>query len=527
MKLSTFIASLASIAFLASVSFSADWPEWRGPERSGVVSGGPSLLKSFTREGPKKLWENTEVPGARSTGWSSVSVADGRAYCFLNWKTAVPITERTLTERALRGLGWSSRKMPPDILKAVEAARVSPERKGLRHWNEIKKFAQDWIEANLSEEQRRLRGPVYDRLIRGDRALPFEVLDKLEPVKDREFENQEALDKWLAQSGIEGDVKANVVRGIPSTKDVAKDVVVCVDAATGEIQWKKEFAGRAHGHPCSSTPTIAGGRCFVLGSDANVYCLDAKTGEEVWNSKTKQNPGSNDASSFAVIDGVAVLTSGPLTGFDAQTGEVLWSERQINGNHNSAAYWKAGGKTYLICNSNGNLGCIEPKTGKVLWTVRGGGWSSAAVEGDVMAVFSSRPDVGLSAFKLTLTGAEKLWTVEATDRGASPVISNGCVFAFGGRGSGHGLCVDLKTGEVKWDQKVPGTVEISSPIAADGKIIAVVGSALCMLEATPDEYRELGRAELRIETCTSPALVDGKLYLRLQNGIACYDLSAL
>jgi len=58
----------------------------------------------------------------------------------------------------------------------------------------------------------------------------------------------------------------------------------------------------------------------------------------------------------------------------------------------------------------------------------------------------------------------------------------------------------------------------------DGKLIAVVGTTLRMIGATPDRYTHLGTANLNVEPCTSPALVDGTLYLRRKDGIACYDL---
>jgi len=267
-----------------------------------------------------------------------------------------------------------------------------------------------------------------------------------------------------------------------------------------------------------------GGCCYVLGSDANAYCLDAKTGEVVWKVKAKGNANQNDASSFVMVGGVAVLTSGPVTGFDAKTGEILWSVDNIKGNHNSAAIWSHAGKPYVIANSNGDAACIGPQTGELLWKVRGGGWSSVAIVGDHMAIFSTRGDVGLSAFKLSPTGAEKLWTQKFTDRGASPLIYDGHVYAIGGRGNGRGMCVELATGTLKWDQKLAGT-EISSPVGIHGKVLSVVGTSLYLLKATPEEYTLLGQVNLGIETCTSPAIVDGKIFLRLRSTVACFDLT--
>jgi outer membrane protein assembly factor BamB len=483
-----------------------------------------SLIDEFPKEGLQKLWQSEKIPAAGGAGWGSVSVADGRAYIFLNWKDKEPIATRTLTEQGLRRIGWFPEKLPEDLTKAVEAARSSPEREAAKQWNDVVKFARDWVDTKLSEEHKRFRGIVEDRLRRGSQALPFQMFDKLVAIKDRQFANQEELDKWFVENGINDELKKTIVPGVPTTRDIAKDVVLCLDAEKGETLWKTGLPGRPYADPCSSTPCIVDGRCLVLGSDASVYGLDAKTGDVIWKTKGKNNPGNSASSSFVVAEGVGVLVAGPLTGFDTKTGEVLWSIPKVSGSHNSAALWSHEGKVYVIANSDGDAACVDPEKGEVLWNVRGGGWSSVAVHGDTMAIFSPRGDVGLSAFKLSLTGAEKLWTQKFTDRGASPLIYNGHVYAIGGRGDAHAMCVELESGTVKWDEKVPGT-EIASPAGVDGKVLCVVGSALYMIKATPENYTLLGSANLGIETCTSPAIVNGRVFLRLGNGVACYDLA--
>src|SRR5687767_6951376 len=52
-----------------------DWPQWRGPERTGV-SREKGLLQEWPKEGPKLLWKTTEV----GNGFSTPSVVGGRVY---------------------------------------------------------------------------------------------------------------------------------------------------------------------------------------------------------------------------------------------------------------------------------------------------------------------------------------------------------------------------------------------------------------------------------------------------------------
>lgn len=502
----------------------ADWAQWRGPNRDGVSASKTLLAEAWGENGPKQVWRTEKLLGGGQGGWASVSVAEGRVYLYLNAKSRVPIETRTLDERGLRRLGWQKEMPPADVVKAVEAARTSKERQELRQWKEVDQWRRAWVEEHLSEEQSRWRGFALDRLSRGSRAIPLELNDTVATIKDREFASAAELDKWFEENKIDGEVKKTIMQAIPGNKDVADDVVMCFNATDGTTVWKVGLPGRAHGWPCSCTPCVVDGRCYVAGSDANIYCLDAKTGEKMWQAKSKGNPAQNDASSFAVVDGVAVLISGPVAGYDAKTGETLWTTTGLSGNHNSAALWQKGGKTYVVCNTNRDIGCVDPKTGSVLWKVPGGGWSTVAIDGDTMVVYSSHGRVGVSAYKLSLEKAEKLWTQSFTDRGASPVIHDGHVYVIGGRGNSRAMCIRIEDGEAAWEQKMPGT-EISSPVVADGKILAVVGSSLHLLRATPDKYTELAKANLGIETCTSPAVVDGKVYLRLGGAVACYDLT--
>lgn len=59
---------------------SGDWPQWRGPERNGLGTGGPVLASAWPAAGPVKLWESELIPVNAEHGWSTPAVADGRVY---------------------------------------------------------------------------------------------------------------------------------------------------------------------------------------------------------------------------------------------------------------------------------------------------------------------------------------------------------------------------------------------------------------------------------------------------------------
>jgi hypothetical protein len=69
-------------------------------------------------------------------------------------------------------------------------------------------------------------------------------------------------------------------------------------------------------------------------------------------------------------------------------------------------------------------------------------------------------------------------------------------------------------------------------VVADGKVFACSDTnyKTCKLfayKATPEKYEPVGTLPgVVLASCSSPAVVDGRLYVRLPDAIACYDLAA-
>src|SRR5690348_13025305 len=69
------LAVLGIVALAAATALAADWPQWRGPDRTGV-SRETGLLKAWPAGGPKLAWKATNL----GEGYSAPSVANGRIY---------------------------------------------------------------------------------------------------------------------------------------------------------------------------------------------------------------------------------------------------------------------------------------------------------------------------------------------------------------------------------------------------------------------------------------------------------------
>ena len=96
---------LIALTFTLVFFAHAEWPQWRGPDRNGVVVDGVSLLKAFPKEGLEKLWTSEFIPSDDDGGHGSVVVANGRVYMAIVWHTDVPTKTRAIDDLVLRKLG--------------------------------------------------------------------------------------------------------------------------------------------------------------------------------------------------------------------------------------------------------------------------------------------------------------------------------------------------------------------------------------------------------------------------------------
>lgn len=514
--------SFAALAVVSGAFAGSDWPQWRGPLRNGIVPDSPALANEWPSKGLAKLWDSEAIPSDEDGGHGSVVAAGGRVYASIVWHTDVPTETRAIDYLVMQQLGYQSvAGWPKEVVESMEKERLSldPNLKGAA----LDKYIADWMDKHLDSKKRQTAaGYVRSRIAKRGDAIPLEIYDKLLTVSKTRFPNEAALVKWLNDQNFSETLKKQIMAAVPPTMKVAEDVVICLDLATGKTLWKCKSPGEATGRMASSTPCVAGGRVYALGS-AHFYAVDANDGKLIWSAPL---PAKAPASSPLVVDGVLVINTGKLAAFDAATGKQLWMQAKAGGGNSSPVAWKCGDKTVVICNGRGVIAGVDLKSGDVLWTTPAGGDCTPAIVGDSLAVQSNNPKIGILAGKLTATGFTKLWNfpIDPLRSQSSPLILDGHVYLMD---DNIHYCFDLATGRVLWQEKVPAST-ISSPAFVDGKIFLMVngGTKVLMLKPSPEKHIQLGKATTRAMWVPTPAIADGKLVVRGRKAITCYSLTA-
>lgn len=556
----TLLACMA-IGMASAEDSSRDWPQWRGPNRNGVANDSTKLLDSWPKEGPKLLWKSDPIPStfgeggklADDGGSGSPIVHDGKVFVYVHWKRQVGTL--LITTQMLKDLGWEE-GVPDELAQKIEEARLDKKRKDLAG-PALDAYINDFMATVAPDLAAKFRAHVKQRLTQGPNALSWtQDFAHLVKARDKEFKTYDEL-----YNAVDHCFKPGT-HGAPGTENIFPcfldpfmskvfsftDTVVCLDGKTGKEVWKKEFPGdipeRELHWGASATPAIWKDRIFAAGS-AGLYCLSVKDGSVVW--QVKADLGN---SSPLVVDGrLYIYESGvikearykwraakSLTAFNAETGEVLWRQPQVGYTNGSVAMWTHEGKKYLISGAPGGPWCVDPDTGTVLWGCPTGApsvtniWTcdaTPAISGDVLVLYAE-PKM---AFNLTPQKAEFLWKSPGGTRGASALIYQDHAYFFGGQG--EATCLELKTGKSKWSKRGI-TGESSSPIVADGKVFYAPcrygdSSTVGMFRASPENFESLGNTvvapNLPVPSgAASPAIADGKLYLRMNDCVACYDV---
>jgi outer membrane protein assembly factor BamB len=323
--------------------------------------------------------------------------------------------------------------------------------------------------------------------------------------------------------------------------------------------WEDEYLGPR------STPTVDGDRLYIMNTEGEVICLEAATGAEVWRRSLPADFGSHIMQAMGttdwryaespLVDGDRVIVTpgvaaGALAALDKATGATVWTApipslgsvgAQGAGYSSVVISHGAGVKQYVQLIGRGVLG-VEAETGKFLW-----GYNPVAndvaniptplVWGDY--VFASS-GYGTGAALLHLTpGEEGGVTAEEVyflpgdvfqNHHGGMILHDGHVFTGTGHNRGFPLAVRAEDGAVAWGpERNEGTG--SAAIAyADGRLYFRYQDGLVVLvAATAEGYREHGSfriPDVEHPSWPHPVVSGGRLYLREQERLLCYDVRA-
>ncbi|MDE0102224.1 MAG: PQQ-like beta-propeller repeat protein [Bryobacterales bacterium] len=307
-----------------------------------------------------------------------------------------------------------------------------------------------------------------------------------------------------------------------------------------EHSWRARFSESMGGDGPRATPTWSDGRLYALGASGHLTCLQASDGRVLWERNILADAGADNltwgmAGAPLVVDDIVVTLPGGRRGrsiiaYDKLSGDVRWSALNDKAGYVSPQVAELAGRRQLLVISGTRVLGASLDDGSLLWSHP---WRTSydancaqplVVDGEHVFV-SSGYGHGAALLKITADGeafsVEEVWFNRNMKNKFNPsVLASGVVY---GLDEGIMVALDVRTGERHWKQ---GRYRYGQLLHAGGHLIVVSEQGdLALVEATPEEYRELARFEaIPGKTWNVPAMADGILYVRNQTEMAAYDL---
>lgn len=404
MKLRTVLFSLCAALF-SLAAYPADWPQWRGPQRSGFSSE-TGLLQEWPKEGPKLLWQAKDI----GDGYSTPSVAGNRIYLLSN---------RGLDNEFVQALSvadgkqvWAARLGKvgnPDQMPSFPTARSTPTLDG----DLVYALGSDGGLACLEAATGKIR---WQKSLRAD------------------FGGRPGQWAYSESPLVDGDTLVVTPGGAEAT-------IVALNKKTGETIWKSAVPGGDDAAYASvNVIEAAGRRQYMQFLAKGLVGVDARTGQFLWRydatGKGQTNIPSPVAGNGYIYTaqgrGAGGLIHLAAAGQGVAAEQVYFQRGLPNTNGGSVLI----GTTHYGT-ADGGLVAADWLTGKVLWQDAGMGGGATLAAGGRLYIHSENGEVILAdaspeAYhergrfmppdrpKRTRAAMEKAW--------AYPVVANGRLY---------------------------------------------------------------------------------------------------
>jgi len=358
---------------------------------------------------------------------------------------------------------------------------------------------------------------------------------------------------WLNENVGLGYSGVSIVNGKLFTMGARDDgeYLICLDANTGEQKWESKLGpvlDNGWGNGPRGTPTVDGKHVYAMGGTGHLFCALVENGQEVWHTTMSDLGGKSPNWGYCesvLVDGPRVVCTpgggkGAIAALNKENGEVLWRSTDLTNGAQYASVVPAviHGQAQYIQLFQDDVAAVSPEDGKLLWKATWPGKTAVIptpIVKDNYVFVTSGYGVGCTLIKINEGNKpEEVYFNKNMKNHHGGVLAIGD-FIYGHSDGVGWMCLNFKTGEIAWNER--GALGKGCVTAADGMLYCIDegNGDVALVEATPAGWHEDSRFKLEPQTkrrsargriWTHPVVSNGKLYLRDQDLLFCFDVKA-
>jgi outer membrane protein assembly factor BamB len=335
-------------------------------------------------------------------------------------------------------------------------------------------------------------------------------------------------------------------------QDESQQYVVALHADSGELKWRTAVAPayeNSMGNGPRATPTVNGAQIFVYTGEGILAALDKPSGKLQWSVDVPKSQSGTPSEygmscSPLVTDTLVIVHSGTdkaaVSAFDRSTGELAWTSGSGKAGYSSPMLMTLAENEQIVALTASGVASLEPVTGKTLWsfpfpTEYDCNTANPVQIDDHHLLISAGENHGSVILEITHDNGKfevsEIWSSLGKDsqlraEWQTPVVHQGHLYGLDNSGSAGPItnlvCIRLSDRKTVWQKSRFGKGNL---ILADGKLLlTTMQGELVIVKADPSEFQELGRARVMETTRQAPSLSDGRVYVRDDAHVMCFDL---
>lgn len=219
-----------------------------------------------------------------------------------------------------------------------------------------------------------------------------------------------------------------------------------------------------------------------------------------------------------------------LVALKRATGETVW---KVPREHRIRSYCpplirQIDGRTQMVLSGAECVASYDPHNGKRHWIIEGPTEqyvASLVYNGKLFFMTAGFPTHHILAIRPDgqgdVTKTHVVWqTTKNCAYVPSPILAGSGKYLLVVADSGTGTCFDAQTGKVYWSERV-GTHFRASPVEADDKVLFLSNQGVATIVQAGPEFKVVAKNELGENCSASPAISQGRIYIRGESHLYC------